>query len=69
VRLYAVAFSLIFMAYGAWSVYLGVRSWNGHGLRPSESVAYGSGQSRGVRQFGPSPGMWSLGFMPLWLSG
>ena len=50
-RLYELALSLMFMAYGAWSVYLAVRSWNGHGLRPSESVAYSSGSSPCVRRF------------------
>jgi hypothetical protein len=50
VRLYALAFSLIFMAFGTWSVYLGARSWNGHGLRPSESIAYSSGKSPRVRR-------------------
>lgn len=50
-RLYALVFPLMFMAYGLWSVYVGLRSWDGHGVRPSESVAYSAGKLPRVRRF------------------
>lgn len=48
--LFTVAFPAMFVAYGAWSVYCGARSWHGLGPRQSESVAY-AGKSPRARRF------------------
>ena len=48
--LFGAAFPVLFAVFGAWSVYRGVHSWNGHAPRPSESVAF-AGTSPRIRGF------------------
>jgi hypothetical protein len=51
VWLFAVTFPLLFMAFGLWAVHLGIRSWNGNGVRPSTSIEFSAGSSARVRRF------------------
>lgn len=40
----------MFVGFGVWSVFLGVRSWSGQSRRPSASVVFAGGTAR-VRRF------------------
>lgn len=50
VLLFGLALPVMFVVYGAWSVYRGVRSWHGLCPRPSESLAH-AGSSPRIRRF------------------
>lgn len=49
--LFAVALPVVFVWFGAYSLYLGVRSWDGQGVRPSRSVLLSAGKSARIRRF------------------